>query len=253
MAANRIGLNLVTLKDGEDADQLLAHLDRAQAAGFQSVGPWRSTLEQWVEAGRSVSDLAREIADRGLAVDEICYAYGVDADGNVCDQHRVFEWARELGSKSVISIYGPAQGPLEKVREVWAEFIGTIEDFGVDAAFEFIGKWHQYNSPLATYEVIRDMPPAATMVFDTFHFWRGGCDLSQIAQIPPERISLVHLNDVNEVPRDEAVDTDRTYPGEGVMPLEEILGGLIRNGFQGPFSVEIFGECQQQDPDQVAA
>jgi 2-keto-myo-inositol isomerase len=252
VANNRIGLNLITLRDGEDADELLANLDRVRGAGFQSVGPWRSTLEQWVASGRSISHLAHEIAERGLKVDEICYVMALDEDGKVADRRRIFEWARELGAGAVISIYDSPANPPEKVRQDWAQFVATVEDIGVDAAFEFVGMWPQYNSPLEAYQVIRDLPPVATMVFDTFHFWRGGCDVSQIKKVPPERISLVHLNDVKDVRREGAVDADRTYPGEGIMPLPQIVGALLANGFAGPMSVEIFGEVQQQKPDKVA-
>ena len=71
-------------------------------------------------------------------------------------------------------------------------------------------------------------------------------------QVPAERIALVHLNDAKDVPREQAKDSDRTYPGQGVIPLEEMLGKLVANGYAGAVSVEIFGDCQEGDPDEVA-
>jgi 2-keto-myo-inositol isomerase len=89
------------------------------------------------------------------------------------------------------------------------------------------------------------------IVLDTFHFWRGGGEPEDLARIPSDRIALVHLNDVNDVPRDSAQDSDRTFPGEGIMPVKEMCRALVHNGYGGPFSIEIFGEAQQQDPDEV--
>lgn len=66
MAQNRIGLNLVTLKNGKDADALLKNMDLVQEAGFEGVGLWVSTVQQWLESGRSVSELAGETNDRNL-------------------------------------------------------------------------------------------------------------------------------------------------------------------------------------------
>ena len=251
MAENRIGMNLVTVKNGQDAGVLLENLDRLSQAGFQSVGIWVSTVAQWKESGRSVSDLAKEIEDRNLAVDELCFVGVLNADGTVADRRREFEWASALGAPAVISIIGDPGAPLDKVREDWGEFVRRVEDISVAAAFEFIGSWAQYNSPAQAWEVIEAGPELGTMVFDTFHFWRGGCDLTEIEKVPGQRVSLVHLNDVKDVPRGQATDSDRTYPGWGVIPLGEVLGRLIGGGFTGPLSVEIFGDVQQRDPDEV--
>jgi len=252
MAANRVGLNMVTIKDGQDAGKLLENLDRIQKAGFDSVGLWVSTLNGWLQAGNSVADLAGELAARNLKVDELCFVGVLDDGGNVTDQSEVFARAAELGAPAVIAIYGRADNPLEKVQADWAAFVGKIEHTGVAAAFEFIGPWPQYNSPGSTWDVIKGGPELGTMVFDTYHFWRGGCDLSQIGTFPGERVSLVHLNDVKKVARETSNDADRTYPGEGVIPLRDILTGLLASGFAGAFSVEIFGDVQKDDPDKVA-
>lgn len=251
MVNNAIGMNLVTLRRGTEAATLLPNLDRIRHAGFQGVGLWKSNILQWLDAGLSIADLREHIVARNLKVDEICFAEVLKPDGTVADQRQAFEWAAALEAHAVISIYFRPDNPLEKVQDDWAEFVRSIEDFGIPAAFEFIGPWPNYNSPLSAWEAIKQGPKLGTLVFDTFHFWRGGCDLSQIPKVPGERVSLVHLNDANDVPRETAVDADRTYPGEGVLPLKEILGGLIGNGFAGPLSVEIFGEAQEESPAKV--
>jgi len=251
MASNRIGLNMVTIQDGNNAEKLLENLNRIRQAGFQSVGLWVSTIQGWLDAGNLLSDLASELKERVLRVDELCFVGVLDDKGKVADQTRVFEWASELRAPAVISIYGKPDAPLAKVRSDWAEFVSKIEDTGVEAAFEFIGPWPQYNSPLQAWEVIKEGPEAGTMVFDTYHFWRGGCDLTQIGKFPGNRVSLIHLNDVKNVKRETSNDADRTYPGEGVIPLKQILTGLVKNGFTGPLSVEIFGEVQKLPPDEV--
>ena len=247
-----IGLNLVTLKNGRDRGLLKENLDRLARVGFQGVGLWTTTIEEWIAQGGSVRQLAEEAGARGLKVDEICFVSVLDDAGNVADRRQVFEWAAELGCANVIAIYAKPETPLEKVRADWAAFVEKIEDTNVSPAFEFIGAWPHYNSPLEAWQVIQAGPELGKMVFDTFHFWRGGCDLAQIPKVPGERVALVHLNDANDVPRENATDKDRTYPGEGIIPLTEILRGLIQNGFRGPLSVEIFGDVQEQDPDEVS-
>ena len=253
MMTRPVGLNLVTLKNGLDGACVEENLDRVSRAGFAGVGLWVPTIEQWLASGRTVAQLAREVAGRGLAVHELCFVSVLDEAGRVADRRNVFEWAQELGCSTVVTIYGNPEAPLERIRADWAAFVEKVQDTGVSPAFEFVGVWPRYNSPLEAWQVIQAGPDLGSMVFDTFHFWRGGGDLDQIGAFPAERINLVHLNDAKDVPREKAVDADRTYPGEGVMPLKEILRALVESGLVGPFSVEIFGEVQQQDPDQVAA
>lgn len=253
MARHRIGLNLVTLRGGQDAAGLEDNLDRLRRAGFDGVGLWVRTVEQWLDSGRTIAQLGRAIGDRGLEVHELCFVGVLDDSGDVADRSREFGWAAELGAGAVISIYGRPDSPLAKARDDWAAFVAKVAGAGVPAAFEFIGPWPRYNSPLSAWEVVGAGPELGTIVFDTFHFWRGGCDLGQLEQVPARRVSLVHLNDANDVPREKAVDADRTFPGEGVLPLGAMLGGLLAGGFTGPFSVEIFGRAQEQDPEAVAA
>lgn len=250
MVHKRIGLNLVTLQGGREAGRLPENLDRAGEAGFDGVGLWVQTLKDWLAQGRSMDALRRETEARKLKVNEICYVTVPESSQNLDEQRRVFQWARELGAGCVVSIYSTPQNGLALARRDWERFMREVEEFSVPAAFEFIGSWSQYNSPLTALRVVEAME-LGKLVFDTFHFWRGGGDLTEVPRVPADRISLVHLNDVNDVPRQKARDADRTYPGDGVMPLADICGALVRNGFAGPFSVEIFGEAQQDDPDRV--
>ncbi|MFW6158476.1 MAG: sugar phosphate isomerase/epimerase family protein [Planctomycetota bacterium] len=248
----QIGLNLVTIRDGRDGGRLKDTLRLVKRAGFDGVGIWVNTIEDWVGSGRGIAQMAGLVRDAGLAVHEVCFVPVFDQDDRLLDQSRVFDWAAELGCPNVIAIYGRPTDPLEVARENWATFVAQVEHTGVSPTFEFIGPWPAYNSPDAAWEVVQAGPELGSIVLDAFHFWRGGGDLDGLDRVPGDRIALVHLNDVKDVPREEAKDSDRTYPGEGIIPLEEILRRLDANGFDGPLSVEIFGELQKEDPDEVA-
>jgi len=251
MVQNTIGLNLGTVKNGTEAATLVPNLDRVRHAGFQGVGLWQNNILQWLQAGLTIQELHDHVTGRNLKVDEICFVEVLKRDGSVADQTNVFRWAKALGAAAVVCLYFRPDHPLDRVRSDWAEFVRTVQDIGVPAAFEFVGPWPQYNSPLQAWEVIQAGPELGTMVFDTFHFWRGGCDLSQIEKIPGNRVSLAHLSDARDVPSQTAVDADRTYPGEGVIPLRQVLTGLVEQGFTGPLSIEILGGAQEQNPATV--
>ena len=90
------------------------------------------------------------------------------------------------------------------------------------------------------------------VTFDLYDFWRGQSPAVSLNAVPVELIGIIHLSDVKNVPREMATPADRTFPGEGVMPLTHIISTLIRRGYLGPFSVEIMGDCQRSEAQETA-
>jgi sugar phosphate isomerase/epimerase len=68
-----------------------------------------------------------------------------------------------------------------------------------------------------------------------------------------DRIGIVHLDDAPySKPFDEMSDADRVYPGDGDIPLDEMLDTLRAMGYRGPVSLELFNrDYWEQDPAQV--
>jgi 2-keto-myo-inositol isomerase len=95
--------------------------------------------------------------------------------------------------------------------------------------------------------------PNVGLVLDTFHFFAGGSSLASIRQVNPEKIFIVHINDVERAPRRKMHDALRLYPGKGILPLAGILRALKAVGYAGGFSVEIFRpQYWNRPPLQVA-
>jgi 2-keto-myo-inositol isomerase len=91
------------------------------------------------------------------------------------------------------------------------------------------------------------------MVIDTFHFHAGGSLLPDLARVAIDKLFVVHLNGCEDVPKAALTDAHRLFPGEGVIPIEEILRPLHAAGFDGTMSIEIFRpEYWERDPREVA-
>jgi sugar phosphate isomerase/epimerase len=56
-------------------------------------------------------------------------------------------------------------------------------------------------------------------------------------------IGLVQLSDY--VPGTRTLD--RAVPGDGIVPLERIVGWLLEDGYAGPFDLELFGDQGEDD------
>ena len=75
-------------------------------------------------------------------------------------------------------------------------------------------------------------------MFDTWHLWNEPELLARITEAI-DRIVLVHLSDYRA---GTTIHDDRVLPGDGVIPLPQIIGHLDACGYDGVYDVEIFSE-----------
>ncbi|MBC8492729.1 MAG: sugar phosphate isomerase/epimerase, partial [Chloroflexi bacterium] len=128
--------------------------------------------------------------------------------------------------------------------------------YGVQLAFEFLGfGWCSVRTLGQCWEIVQAVNrPNIGLVIDTCHFFAGGSELSSTEAVDPEKLLIFHINDVEDRPRQTIEDAHRLLPGEGVIPLDDILSGLKGIGFDGLCSIELFRpEYWERDPAELAA
>jgi sugar phosphate isomerase/epimerase len=81
--------------------------------------------------------------------------------------------------------------------------------------------------------------------FDLHATWTAR-DLRDTVRRARGRIGLAQIADY--VPGSRAMD--RSVPGDGIIPLERIVGWLLEDGYCGSFDVEVFG-VPDEDPIEV--
>ncbi len=91
--------------------------------------------------------------------------------------------------------------------------------------------------------------PRAAVLPDFYHIYKGGNQMQSLGMIEASRMPLFHINDYpNDPAQPEIADKDRVFPGDGVCPLVDTIAMLIRNGFTGTFSLELFNPSYWQRP-----
>jgi 2-keto-myo-inositol isomerase len=143
----------------------------------------------------------------------------------------------------------------ESVR-VLRELSEVAAPFGVKLAFEFLGfGWCSVRTLSQCWEIVRETNrPNIGLVIDTCHFYAGGSELRAIGEVDPRKVLIFHINDVEERPLDTIEDEHRLLPGEGVIPLDDILTALKGIDFDGLCSIELFRpEYWERDPAELAA
>lgn len=119
-----------------------------------------------------------------------------------------------------------------------------------DATFTFV---HDLEGML---ELIGDAKqPNVGLMLDSFHWHAAGESVDDLAQLSPEQVVVVHLNDAPEGVLAEAMDIrQRCLPGEtGEINLDGFIGALAGMGYDGPATAEPTNPRWPETPSEDAA
>lgn len=97
--------------------------------------------------------------------------------------------------------------------------------------------------------------PNVGICLDSFHILSRGHDPKQIEEIPAEKIFFLQLADAPALSMDVLSWSrhHRLFPGEGSFDLPAFLGHVLRAGYDGPLSLEVFNDTfRQTDPVRTA-
>ena len=143
--------------------------------------------------------------------------------------------------------YKPCPDNMREAGEVAKQFKLTL-------AIEFL----RTSTFISTLPTILKMTRAAAHpnvgpMLDCYHFWSGLNKFEDLDLLQPGEIRHVHFQDVPDMPRELLDNSTRLIPGDGVSPLDRILGKLSEKGYAGALSVELFlPKFQQGDPFEIA-
>jgi 2-keto-myo-inositol isomerase len=133
--------------------------------------------------------------------------------------------------------------------------VAIAEGYGVKLAFEFLGF---ANCSVRTVADCLDIVGAAKrdnlgLVIDTFHFYVGGSTAEELDRMKAGDLSILHLADAADLPKEQLQDADRLLPGDGVVDFTPILTVLKEKGYAGALSLELFKpEYWGWNPDELA-
>jgi 2-keto-myo-inositol isomerase len=145
----------------------------------------------------------------------------------------------------------PTDRAIAGIREALDEVRDLAAPLGIRIGFEFLGfRDCPINTPGLAAQTVEGLE-GIELVLDSCHWFTSGSP--PLDDFPVERIAMVHLNDAPARPPDEIEDADRVLPGEGVIPLRDLVLGLERRGYRGPWSLETFNPGYwREDPAAVA-
>jgi 2-keto-myo-inositol isomerase len=243
---------------------LARDVEIAAACGYDALEIWAGKLDEFLKTS-TLAGLREVLSAGGVApwcINSIEGITGLDASGRLdllLEVERVAAVARAIGAPSIVVVPGAHIGAFDRAAQIddAVSVLRAMADVagGVALAFEFLGKPRCAVPTLdmATEIIERVDRDDVGLVIDTFHFYAGGSRPQDIARVPVDRLLVVHLNGCEDLPRDQLADGHRLYPGEGAIPIDEILAATRGIGYDGTFSIEIFREAYwDEDPAHVA-
>ena len=240
---------------------ILEKIRIASKAGYQAIELWHDDIDLYLAEGGTLNDIRHALEDAGLIVPTTIFLKGWwDTTGEEYVQKmdeikRRLHQAAEVGAP--FSIAGPPHGEVDYNvgAEQYSRLLNVGLEFGVRPVFEYLGFSQMVNTIDIALEIItRSEHPAASIVVDPFHCYRGGGGIESLAKLQESQIAISHFNDAPaDPPWDQQGDPDRVMPGDGVIDLKRYIELLRKTGYQRSVSLELFREdLWQSDAEEVA-
>jgi 2-keto-myo-inositol isomerase len=257
----KLGLNGATTMKAD----LFADIQAAREAGFELIELWAAKLDRALQ-DRGIGAVQEALDRAGVrpwainSIEHISFR-SQDDERNIKERCRqLSEVARQIGCPYIVVVPGkaPAGAGRPEILEESARILSVLSDIArpdVGLAFEFIGGQGLSIGTLG--EAVDAVGLCARdnvgVVLDCFHFHAGGSSFTDFDRLKPEKLFIFHINDAEDRPREELRDSHRLLPGEGILPLSEILFSLKRIGYDEMASIELFRpEYWERDPVELA-
>lgn len=244
IAPFRLSLSQLTTFQWSLAQEAL----QLKQAGFDAIGLWRPKLADFGERRA-----AQALTDARLTVSSLSFAGGFTGGCGfsyleaIEDGMQAIDQAEIVGAKTVICVSGSKHGhTVRHSRRLVVDGMRQMADYAERAGVtlsllpmhrQFSKKWTYLNSLDETLDVLGLIRSSHVgLAFDTYQMFEEPDLLSRIPEIAPIT-NIVQLSDSNRVPCSEQ---DRRMPGEGVLPLTELIQGFQSAGYAGYFDIQVW-------------
>lgn len=228
-----------------------------QEFGWNTVEIWYSKLELQLAKGVDFECLARQMSDAGVTPIGMCAGVILtpscekdDPQGNeLTDIIRRLDAAAAMGAPSLTVITGGIVGQdLATEYKMLAPKIRRVTEMaaerGLRLNLEFLGQ-SAINGTMGTcIELVNAVDhPALGMLFDFCHYYVSASHIEEMTLLPPEKLFMVHVNDVRPFPMEVVKSEQRCFPGEGRMDVVGMINHLHnRIGYRGYYSIELYDQ-----------
>ncbi|MEV1068115.1 TIM barrel protein [Streptomyces sp. NPDC050263] len=234
---------------------LTEKLTAAARAGFDGVEIFENDL---LASPLTPEEIRARCADLGLGIDlyqpmrDIEAVPAAEFARNLRRARHKFELMERLGADTVLvcsSVSPLAVDDDALAAEQLSALADLAQDFGVRVAYEALA-WGRHVSTYdhAWHLVESADHPALGTCLDSFHILSRGSDPKPIEDIPGEKIFFLQLADAPLLGMDvlQWSRHHRCFPGQGGFDVAGLVKHVLRTGYDGPLSLEVFNDVFRQ-------
>ena len=238
----------------------------ASEAGFELIEIWAAKLRDYL-VSKTTEDLKETLRKYDIApysinsIEHVTFRSEADYLSIIEECEELSRIAGEIGAPYVVVVPGklPENATKKEIADESVRVLRELGDIaaksGISLAFEFLG---QTDCSVQTLDFCKEIVDEVDrenigLVIDTFHFYAGNSSFEAIENLNPDKLFIFHINDAENLPKDQLTDAHRLYPGEGILPIKQIKKRFDGIGYDRMVSIEIFRpEYWDLDPFEVA-
>ncbi|MFJ4565133.1 bifunctional sugar phosphate isomerase/epimerase/4-hydroxyphenylpyruvate dioxygenase family protein [Streptomyces caelestis] len=234
---------------------LTEKLTAAARAGFDGVEIFENDL---LASPLTPEEIRARCADLGLTVDlyqpmrDVEAVPGDEFDRNLRRARHKFELMRRLGADTVLvcsSVSPQAVDDDALAAEQLSRLADLARDFGIRVAYEALAWGRHVSTYDHAWRIVESAGhPALGTCLDSFHILSRGSDPKGIEDIPGEKIFFLQLADAPLLAMDVLQWSRhyRCFPGQGGFDVAGLVRHVLRTGYEGPLSLEVFNDVFRQ-------
>ena len=236
------------------------HLTAAEAGGFTSLAIAPEAYRQAISSGLSAKEMVAMASDKGVALrhldtltDWAPIRVPSEIDAGLQSRFDVsadecFAICEALGLETILAVAGYDKGaiPLEILVDGFGRLCDRAAQKGLWVDLEFMPFWGLPDLATAWAIVGATQRKNAGIMVDTWHFSKGNPDFALLKTLPGECLVSVQVADAMQAQRGATLFEDtvrfRKFPGEGELPIAEILTILHQKGHLRRIGPEVFSD-----------
>jgi 4-hydroxyphenylpyruvate dioxygenase len=212
------------------------------------------------------AELAAMLQDLGLAVELFQPFRDFEAvpeaafQRNLARAERKFDLMQAIGCRRMLVCSSVSPLTLPDPALAAAQLHALAERAarrGLQVGFEALSWGRHVTRWRQAWDIVRRADhPALGLILDSFHTLALGDDVDALVeQVPGDRISFLQMADAPQLSLNviEWARHHRNFPGQGQLDVVGFYEQVVRTGYAGPLSLEIFNDVFRESPNRRIA
>ena len=224
-------------------------------AGFHNLELSKRNVLKYLRAGGSIGQLKSELEQNHVTPANLCAVENISflSKSSMRMLKESAEWTfsacRAIGCGCVeaIASFGVSWVSDKEIETETVQSLLQLSDlaanYGVRLALEFMAVPGSSVRAFGQCAAIIDTVDRSNvgMLLDTWHFYASGAKVEELRQLDGSKVFMLHVSDCPKREPWTAARSESYWPGDGAIPLVQILKTLKQIGYDGMCSLEAMG------------